>query len=191
MNQYFVRNMCWCIFLWLVNFEYVLSYHLYINLRRSRDGTFVHSFLRPDVRTEFLCSYGRPSDLFSSLWAAFMLTVHINALYNLSVHGKEEHATWINTIPLKISHLFGFSVSNRWSQRESLACLRLDSHYSISLFDSNHFICDTSLQFCLHGNSFPLCACSISTDSTIIVYFSDCLDRPATARERMSSVVRF
>ena len=31
--------------------------------------------------------------LFSSLWAAFTLTVHINALYNESIHGKEEHAT--------------------------------------------------------------------------------------------------
>ena len=30
---------------------------------------------------------------FSSLWPAFMLTVHINALYNESVHGREEHAT--------------------------------------------------------------------------------------------------
>ena len=36
---------------------------------------------------------GRPSDSFSSLWAAFTLTVHINALYNERVHGREEHAT--------------------------------------------------------------------------------------------------
>ena len=36
---------------------------------------------------------GRPSDSFSSLWAAFMLTVHINALYNGRIHEKEEHAT--------------------------------------------------------------------------------------------------
>ena len=34
-----------------------------------------------------------PSDSFSSLWAAFTPTVHINALYNERVHGKEEHAT--------------------------------------------------------------------------------------------------
>ena len=34
------------------------------------------------------------SDSSSSLWAAFMLTVHINAyIYNESIHGKEEHAT--------------------------------------------------------------------------------------------------
>ena len=46
-----------------------------------------------DVRTEFLRPYGRLSDSFSSLWAAFTLTVHINALYNERVHGKEEHAT--------------------------------------------------------------------------------------------------
>ena len=43
-----------------------------------------------------------PSDSFSSLWPAFKLTVDINALYNESVHGKEEHATLINKIPLKI-----------------------------------------------------------------------------------------
>ena len=86
--------------------------------------------------------------------AAFTLTVHVNALYNERIHGKEEHGTSINTISLKISHLFRFSVSNR-SQRESLACLRLDSRYSISLFDSNHFIRDTSPLFCSHGNSFP------------------------------------
>ena len=30
---------------------------------------------------------------FSSLCPAFTLTVHLNALYNESVHGREEHAT--------------------------------------------------------------------------------------------------
>ena len=44
-----------------------------------------------DVRT-YAVRGGRP-DAFSSLWAAFSLTVHINALYNESIHGKEEHAT--------------------------------------------------------------------------------------------------
>ena len=56
----------------------------------------VRSFVaarRPAVRMEFLCPYGRPSDSFSSLWAAFTMTVHINSLYNERVHGKEEHAT--------------------------------------------------------------------------------------------------
>ena len=52
----------------------------------------VRSFA-PAVRTEFLRPYGRPSDSFSSLWAAFTLTVHINALYNDRVHGKEKHET--------------------------------------------------------------------------------------------------
>ena len=108
------------------------------------------------VRSSFIRA-GHPLNSFSSLWAAFTLTVHINT-FNESVHGKEEHvhATWINTIPLKISHLFGFSGSNRWSQRDSLACLHLDSRYSISLFYSNHFICDTSPLFGSHGNSFPI-----------------------------------
>ena len=53
----------------------------------------VRSLLRPDIRTEFLRPNCRPSDAFSSLWAAFTLTVHINTLYNERVHGKEEHAT--------------------------------------------------------------------------------------------------
>ena len=76
-------------------------------------------------------------------------------------------------------------MSNRYSQCHSLACLRLDSRFSISLYDSNHFICDTSPLFCLHG--YSLCACSISANSIIIGYLSDCLDRLATARERTSS----
>ena len=101
-----------------------------------------------------MCQLRASSDSFSSPWAAFTLTPHINALYNESIHGKEEHGTCINTIPLKISHLFGFSLSNRCSQRE-LLCLRLDSRYSISLLDSNHFIRDTSPLFCSHVNSSP------------------------------------
>ena len=56
--------------------------YLYINLRRSRD-VLVLLFLRLFVT---LAS-------FSSLWPAFTLTVHINALYNESVYGMEEHAT--------------------------------------------------------------------------------------------------
>ena len=53
-------------------------------------------------RTDGVCG-GHLSDSFSSLSAAFTLTVHINALYNerVGLHGKEEHATSINTIPLK------------------------------------------------------------------------------------------
>ena len=33
---------------------------------------------------------------FSSLWPAFTLTVHINALYNESVHRQEQHTSGIN-----------------------------------------------------------------------------------------------
>ena len=32
---------------------------------------------------------GRPSNSFSSLWEAFTLTVHINALYNERVYGNK------------------------------------------------------------------------------------------------------
>ena len=64
---------------------------IYIHLRRARDclRSCVAAFV------EFLrgCRGGRPSDSFSSLWAAFALTIHINALYNEIIHRKEEHAS--------------------------------------------------------------------------------------------------
>ena len=47
-------------------------------------------FLRPYGRTDGVRSSIRPSVGFIQF--AFMLNVHINALYE-SVHGKEEHAT--------------------------------------------------------------------------------------------------
>ena len=71
--------------------------NLYINLRRSRDGTvFVCACVRACVRS-FICVFVRAP--FSSLWPTFTLTVHINALYNESVHRQEQHTNGINTIP--------------------------------------------------------------------------------------------
>ena len=61
---------------------------LYIKLRRSRD-VFVLSFV--------CFSFHRMS--FSSLWPAFTLTLHIDALYNESVHRKEQRTSGINQIP--------------------------------------------------------------------------------------------
>ena len=43
--------------------------------------------VRPCVRVEF-----------SSIWAAFSLTVHINALFNESVQRQELYSSGINTI---------------------------------------------------------------------------------------------
>ena len=60
-------------------------WYLYINLSRSCD-VIVLSFLCLFVCLfvcSFLCSPG-----FSSLWPAFMLNVHINALYTESVEEK-------------------------------------------------------------------------------------------------------
>ena len=50
------------------------------------------------VRTNVRSSFVRASRAavrvpFSSFWPAFTLTVHINVLYNESVHGREERAT--------------------------------------------------------------------------------------------------
>ena len=64
--------------------------NLYINLRSSRD-VFVRGG-RTYGRTDGVRG-SRPSDSFSSLWATFMLTVPINALYSESIHVKEEYAT--------------------------------------------------------------------------------------------------
>ena len=50
--------------------------------------------VRTDVRSSFIrASRAAVRVPFSSLWPAFTLTVHINALYNDSVYGREEHAT--------------------------------------------------------------------------------------------------
>ena len=57
---------------------------------RSVGHTYGRSFVRAFMRP---CGVRVVIDSFSSLWAAVTLTVHINALYNESVHGKEEHAT--------------------------------------------------------------------------------------------------
>ena len=50
--------------------------------------TSIYNFKKVTFVPLFVC-YPR----FSSLWPAFMLTVHINAFYNECVHGREEHAT--------------------------------------------------------------------------------------------------
>ena len=55
---------------------------------------------------------------------------------------------------MAFTHVYFFEPRN--STR--VACLRLDSHYNISLFDSNHFVGDTSPLFCAQsslGKSFP------------------------------------
>ena len=106
------------------------SIGVYINLRMARD-VFLRGGLRPDVRHLW-----RPSDSFSSLLAAFTLTVHINALYNERVHGKEEHATSINTFPLKISHLFGCFLCRidevNASPRRKMNCNQLQFNWNLN-----------------------------------------------------------
>ena len=127
---------------WCAINEITNSYvHLYINLRRARDSH--HSWQPMCVWSSFVAAGAAVRRINSLRFGQLLRWLSTNALYNERIHGKEEHASWINTIPLKISHLFGFSVSNRLRRCDSLACLRLDSCYSISLFDSNHFIGDT------------------------------------------------
>ena len=45
---------------------------------------------RPDVWT-YVVRGGRPSDSFSSLWAAFTLNVDINALYIMKVYMQRKN----------------------------------------------------------------------------------------------------
>ena len=62
----------------------------HLHLRKLRDGTvFVRAFVRLYVTLA----------PFSSLWSAFTLTVHINALYNESVHRQKPHTSGIDMIP--------------------------------------------------------------------------------------------
>ncbi len=48
---------------------------------------------------------------FGSLWPAFTLTVHINALYNESVHRKEQHTTYDS---VKIATLLPLEIFEVW-----------------------------------------------------------------------------
>ena len=57
-----------------------------------------------------------------------------NALYNESVHGREEHATWINSIPLKIATLLtlqNFEVGLYFRERYMLIVSATSRHYSV------------------------------------------------------------
>ena len=65
--------------------------HLYINLRRSRDGAFVRAVVAFGWNSGVL-------DSFSSLWAAFMLCTSTHCQYNEIVHRKQQHTSEINTI---------------------------------------------------------------------------------------------
>ena len=74
---------------WLCYSEGLGSYcpNVYLQLRCANKTINYHgTFVRGGHPCEFLRPYGRPLDSFSSLWAAFTMTVHINTLYNESVH---------------------------------------------------------------------------------------------------------
>ena len=78
----------------------------------------VRSFVHACVVRVFLTL-----DSFSSLWAAFTPTVHINALYNESVHRQEQHTSGIYTMRKQISYVFTFTFSNRGILRDSRVTL--------------------------------------------------------------------
>ena len=79
-----VFNSASCIYSVQAHFAYT-TINLLVNLRSPRD-VFVLLFV-----PSFVCSIVRLASV--RFWPAFMMTVHINALYNESVHGMEEHAT--------------------------------------------------------------------------------------------------
>ena len=79
--------------------------------------------VRACVRS-FLCSAP-----FCSIWPAFTLTVHINALYNDSVHRQEQHTSGINTIPYKIATLFTFTFA-KLGLSPPTRCLRCATDYA-------------------------------------------------------------
>ena len=79
----------------------------------------------------FVCSFVRLASV--RVWSAFTLTVHINALHNESVHRREEHASWINTIPLKIATLLNLQ-SLKWAysfRTDVLIVSATSRHYSV------------------------------------------------------------
>ena len=79
-----------------------------------------------------------PSGVIQFVWPAVTLTVQTNALYFESVLRQEQHSSGITNDYVKniaFIHVYFFELIK--STRHS--CLRLDSRYNISLFNSNHF----------------------------------------------------
>ena len=92
------------------------NHYQLLNFKRSRD-VFVPSSVPMFLRSP---SFSSP---------AFMLTVHINTI----VHRREEHATWINTIPLKIATLLNLQ-SLKWAysfRTDVLIVSATSRHYSV------------------------------------------------------------
>ena len=92
----------------------------------------------------FVCSFVTLAS-FSSLWPAFTLNLRIISLYNESVHGREENATWINSIPLKIATLLTLQTL-KWVYSFATDVLIVSAtsrHYSVTWragrFGHDHF----------------------------------------------------
>ena len=115
----------------------------------------VRSFLRFFVCL-FVCY---PS--FSSLWPAFTLTVYINALYNESVHGREEQATWINLIPLKLATLLTLQTLN-WDYTfgtDVLIVSATSRHHSVLRWRAGRFAHDHFSTECRSKRQFGSLIC--------------------------------
>ena len=101
--------------------------YLLVNLRSPLD-VFVCSII-----CSIVCSFVR-------FWQAFTLTVRINALYNESVHGREEHATRINMIPLKLATLLNLQSLKMCSLYPlRVATIRFSGAWRAGLFGHDHF----------------------------------------------------
>ena len=123
-SSYCITMMCFIdkLSISLLVFGVKLSYYKF-----KRVTWCVLSFLRFFVRSFVTLAS------FSSLWLAVTLTVHIIALYNESVHGREEHATWINSIALKIATLLNLQ-SLKWAysfRTDVLNVFATSRHYSV------------------------------------------------------------
>ena len=133
----------------------------------------VHVLVRACVRVrvrayQILASF---SSLFGSCYA-----VHINALSIIMKDFIKKKNIQIELIRFRKKYrLFHVNFCEaRYSTR--LACLRLDSRYNISMFNSNHinypWHVATVLCTKLARKVLPRCACSISANLTIICYSS-------------------
>ena len=85
----------------------------------------VRAWVRACVRA-FVWSSDVTLASFSSLWPAFTLTVHINALYNENVQRQEQHSSGINTITQNIDFIAVgiFQVGQQFMKLGSLLYVR-------------------------------------------------------------------
>ncbi len=157
---------------------------IFINLRRSCDCLLILVvWVCVFSARVFVCARACVCQIiasFSSLWTAVTLCTSTHCQYKYRVHRKEQHASWTNTIPLKMSHLLPFSFAKRGINVTDV--FTFGKSITIILLDRNHF------NYPRHVATV-LCTKLERKVVHTLLSVSDCLGQLAIATERTSNYI--